>query len=377
MYLYYASILQMLLWHFLFLILIFPVLYGTLVAGRHFRKYELGFGSYERGLDMKKILLEALLRECREQDYQKQYEYIVNLLKDMKIKPVKASRLNGKSPALYREYWLLEETRDYSDYIEELRYQIVPDISVDYYLRHLESYEADREWVLQLNQYLKNKKGALQFKVSANERSFEIWGREKFLSRGQGKRILKRCGLELSFFNIYDTTEPLAYYSRTRQVPQNLLILENKDTFFSMRRHLLEGNEMILGTKIDTLIYGAGKGIFRSFEDFDLCVEPYMKAEGNQIYYFGDLDYEGIGIYENLSELFSKEWNIVPFVAAYGEMLKKAETAVNIPETKEGQNKNIKNLFFSYFSEKQIDKMKEILEKGCYIPQEILNISDF
>lgn len=326
---------------------------------------------------MKKILLEALLRECREQDYQKQYEYIVSLLKDMKIKPVKASRLNGKSPALYREYWVLEEARDYSSYIEELRYQIVPDITVDYYLRHLESYEADREWVLQLNQYLKNKKEALQFKVSANERSFEIWGREKFLSRGQGKRILKRCGLELSFFNIYETTEPLAYYSRTRQVPQNLLILENKDTFFSMRRHLLEGNEMILGTKIDTLIYGAGKGIFRSFEDFDLCVEPYMKAEGNQIYYFGDLDYEGIGIYENLSELFSKEWNIVPFIVAYEKMLNKAETAVNIPETKEGQNKNIKNLFFSYFSEEQVEKMKEILEKGCYIPQEILNISDF
>ena len=92
----------------------------------------------------------------------------------------------------------------------------------------------------------------------------------------------------LSFFNIYETTEPLAYYSRTRNIPQNLLILENKDTFFSMRRHLLEGNEEILGIKIDTLIYGAGKGIFRSFEDFDLCVEPYMQAEGNRIFYFGD-----------------------------------------------------------------------------------------
>ena len=326
---------------------------------------------------MKKILLETLLRECGEQDYKKQYEYITNLMESKKIKPVKASRLNGKSPALYREYWLLEETRDYSDYIEELRYQIVPDISVDYYLRHLECYEADRKWVLQLNQYLKNKKRALQFKVSTNERSFEIWGREKFLSRGLGKRILKRCGLELSFFNIYETTEPLAYYSRTRKVPQNLLILENKDTFFSMRRHLLDGNEKILGMETGTLIYGAGKGIFCSFEDFDLCVEPYMKEEGNQIYYFGDLDYEGIGIYENLSEHFSKEWNIVPFVAGYEKMLDKMKTAVDIPKTKEGQNRNIKNLFFSYFSAGQVEQMKEILEKGYYIPQEILNISDF
>ena len=307
---------------------------------------------------MKKILLEKLLDNCKEQEYQKQYEYIINLLEEKKIKPVKASRLNGKSPALYREYWLLEETKDYSNFIEELRYQIIPDISVDYYLKHLESYEADREWVLQLNKYLKERKETLQFKVSANERSFEIWGREKFLSKGQGRRILKRCGLEMSFFNIYETTEPLAYYSRTRNVPQNLLILENKDTFFSMRRRLL-------------------KGIFRSFEDFDLCVEPYMKAAGNQIYYFGDLDYEGIGIYENLSADFGEKWNIVPFEAGYTKMLSKAKGVDSIPETKEGQNRNIKDIFFSYFSMEQVKRMKEILEKGYYIPQEILNISDF
>ena len=197
------------------------------------------------------------------------------------------------------------------------------------------------------------------------------------MSKGQGRRILKRCGLEMSFFNIYETTEPLAYYSRTRNVPQNLLILENKDTFFSMRRRLLEGNETILGIKIDTLIYGAGKGIFRSFEDFDLCVEPYMKAAGNQIYYFGDLDYEGIGIYENLSADFGEKWNIVPFEAGNRKMLSKAKGVDSIPETKEGQNRNIKDIFFSYFSTEQVKRMKEILEKGYYIPQEILNISDF
>lgn len=326
---------------------------------------------------MKKILLEKLLEGCKELEYQKQYEYVVRLLEERKIKPVKSSRLNGKSPALYREYWLVEDLREHEEYIEELRYDIVPDISVDYYLRHLESYEADREWVLLLSQYLKNRRETLRFTVSSNERSFEIWGREKFLSKGQGKRILKRCGLEMSFFNIYETTEPLAYYSRTRNVPQNLLILENKDIFFSMRRHLLEGNETILGIKIDTLIYGEGKSIFRIFQDFDLCVEPYMKAEGNQLYYFGNLDYEGIGIYENLSEIFNQKWNIIPFVSGYEKMLEKAKRAAGIPKTKEGQNRNIKDFFFSYFSEEKVKWMKEILQEGYYIPQEILNISDF
>ena len=36
---------------------------------------------------MKKILLEKLLDNCKEQEYQKQYEYIINLLEEKKIKP--------------------------------------------------------------------------------------------------------------------------------------------------------------------------------------------------------------------------------------------------------------------------------------------------
>ena len=50
-----------------------------------------------------------------------------------------------------------------------------------------------------------------------------------------------------------------------------------------MRNYLLNGH---------TEIFGAGKGIIRSFQDFDLCAEPYMKHPKNTIYYFGDLDYE-------------------------------------------------------------------------------------
>ena len=66
-----------------------------------------------------------------------------------------------------------------------------------------------------------------------------------------------------------------------------------------MRNYLLNGHTEIFGAEIGTLIYGAGKGIIRSFQDFDLCAEPYMKHPKNTIYYFGDLDYEGIGIYES------------------------------------------------------------------------------
>lgn len=34
-----------------------------------------------------------------------------------------------------------------------------------------------------------------------------------------------------------------------RQTPQNILLIENKDTFYSMRRHLISGVAEILGCR--------------------------------------------------------------------------------------------------------------------------------
>ncbi len=339
---------------------------------------------------MKRVSLEALLRSRQFDTYEQEYQYIMALLTSGRIKPLKASGTNGKHPALYRKYWLMEQETDYSIFEEELKYRLHPLISIDYYLSHLKTYEQDRQWILMLSEYLKNSREKLYHTESVNERSFEIWSHEKFLSRGRGRRILKNCGLEEDFLNIYQTTEPLAYYSHTRRVPQNILILENKDTFYSMRRHMTgshmagglpqPGKSRILGVEMGTLIYGAGKGILRSFLDFDFCVEPYMKDGKNQIYYFGDLDYEGIGIYESLAKMASGRWEILPFTRVYEAMTGKADRTCkieNLPDTKEQQNRNIREEFFSHFSMEMVSRMKDVLESGKYIPQEILNIGDF
>lgn len=326
---------------------------------------------------MKRISLEELTRPHRHLPYEQQYAHIRKLLESGRIRPVKASGRNGKKPALYMEYWLTEEEKtDVAELTEELKFRLVPRISTEYYLRHLDAYRKERLWVLMLNEYFKERGDLLSRQESVNERSFEIWGREKFLAKEQGKRVLAHCGLEMDGLNIYETAEPLACYSHTREVPQNLLILENKDTFYTMRRHLLEGGSRILGVAVGTLIYGGGKRILRSFQDFQLCIEPYMRAEGNHIYYFGDLDYEGIGIYENLAEAFQGKWEILPFIPTYEAMLKKGRRASLLPETKEQQNRNLKGTFWEYFPADRVEEMKGILEKGRYIPQEILNSSD-
>lgn len=324
-----------------------------------------------------KWTLEQILGEKINLPYSDQCEYIHMLIADGKITPVSSSPTNGKKPALYMKYWKNLEVKDYSELIEELQMRTHPKIDISYYLSNPAIYANERKAVRQLNSFLKTNRNSLLKQISLNERSFEIWGYEKFLSEGIGKTILKHCGIDMEFLNCYGTCEPFSYFAAKRNTPQNLLILENKDPFFSMRRHLLSGKESIFGTCIGTLIYGGGKRVVSSFKEFDLSAEPYMKVAGNTLLYFGDLDYEGILIFESLAEIFKEQGEIIPFIPAYIAMLDKGDCAEEIPTMKEGQNKNISNVFFSYFDEETVRRMKNYLEKGKYLPQEILNINDF
>ncbi len=326
---------------------------------------------------MRRISLEQLITQSRKQTYIEQYEYIRNLLEDEQIKEVKASPRNGKKPALHLEYWLVEQQEDYEELEEELQFRIVPAIETDYYLHHLSSYKEDRLWVQLLNGFLKNQSERLKESVSINERSFQIWQREKFIKEEAGKRILKRCGISLEQLNVYETAEPLSYYVHYRTNPQNLLIIENKDTFYSMRKFLLQNGGDILGIPFGTLIYGGGKRIQRTFTDDSLCMEPYMKKAENKFYYFGDLDYEGIGIYEKLAKAVEEQIIIYPFSQAYQAMLMKAAQLGKMPETKEKQNRHIDGRFWEFFDDVTKQEMIQVLEDGRYIPQEILNVYDF
>lgn len=205
--------------------------------------------------------------------------------------------------------------------------------------------------------------------TSLNERSFQIWQQEKFLAQ-EGQRLLKNVGLTLDDLNIYETAEPLAYYSVSKETPQNILIIENKDTFYSLRKYMIEGHQQILGFPMKTLIYAGGKKGIKGFQHFEASVEPYLLHQANRFYYFGDLDYEGILIFEKLRDHFYCE----PFVLAYEAMLKKS-VSLQLPKTKEKQNRQISEMFFNYFEECTL--MKAILESDRYIPQEILTMQDF
>lgn len=331
-----------------------------------------------RNFPRKKISLEELTEYYHISDYNSLYENVSKLVAQGELVPIKSSKLNGMSRPLYCSYRILDQMEDHSDLKEELQYHIYNRLSIDYYMNHLDQYKKDREMVLLLSEYLKTKSDNLQTTVSINERSFEIFGREKFLLKEGGSTLLKNLNMDFSDLNVYPTTEPLPYYSVHKKVPQEIIIVENKDTFYSMRKHLIEGNHHLIGVAVGTVIYGKGKGIIKSFQDFEYCVEPYLTDEKNIIYYFGDLDYEGIKIFETLYETYSHAFQIKPFLQGYEKMIEKAkQVGFHLPFTKEGQKENIKDDFLGFFSDENQKFLINLLESRRYIPQEILNQRDF
>jgi hypothetical protein len=322
-----------------------------------------------------KITLEELQEYYHIEEYNQLVEQVNLLIDRNSIEPIKSSHFNGKKPRLYRVYRIIQDKPNYEPWQNELRY-LVPELNGDYYLRHLDKYDKDRTSILKLNRYFMESKEKLSSEIAINERSFEIFGREKFLLKEGGIRILHNVGLDIKDLNCYETSQPLAYYSHRKNEGQTMLIIENKDTFYSMRKHLLEGNEKIFNIPIGTLIYGGGKGIYGSITDFALCVEPYMRSKNNRILYFGDLDYEGILIYEQVKKEMKEEYPFYPFVQAYERMVEKGENLL-LPNSKEMQNKNCGNEFFAHFKPEFVEKMKAILEEGRYIPQEILQMGEF
>lgn len=326
-----------------------------------------------------KIKLNEIMQTNPAMDYTQIHHYICTQVESGRLTPVKASGLNGKKPALYNAYWLFQEEQDYSEIQEELRYQINPLLNTEYYQKNPEKYKEDKRQIRLLSQYLTKDKDLRTSPATINERSFEIFHREKFLDREKGRSLLSRLKFPEEKLNFYETSEPMSYYSHSKITPQNFLIIENKDTFYSMRKHLIHQQDTLLGLKVGTLIYGGGKSIYKSFADFVNYVEPYFKHSENKIYYFGDLDYEGILIFEHLQKEYANQVEICLFTKAYEKMLEKAEHIgyEELPETKEGQNKNAGDSFFQSFSQVAQKKMRNILENGKYIPQEILNERDY
>ena len=285
------------------------------------------------------------------------------------ISPMKASGLNSRNPSLYKKYRVLINTRKQlsEEHMQELQ-SLHPKLDKGFYFKNPDEYRKDRDYVLMLSDYLldSNQNNTLKYRCTMNERSFEIFNNEKFLE-SKGNVLLKRLRLSLEDLNCYKTHEAFFYILFEPKERLNILIIENKDTFYSALKYLQRTSDReIYGVKLDMLIYGEGKKIVKSFSFIN---EVFVGTSIDRVYYFGDLDFEGIGIYNSLASKYEK-YLIVPHTALYKEMLYSAKSP---PKLRTGQAEFFLDRFLMYFDEESRDRISQILYSGHYIPQEAVN----
>jgi hypothetical protein len=296
--------------------------------------------------------------------------YIMEFCEKGFLMPVKSSGTNGRNPSLVNRYKITlpgGNERPCEELLNEL-HSIHPRLDKGYYFRNPDAYEKDRKCILILSDYLldNERSSSLKYRCTMNERSFEIFNDEKFLEYS-GKVLLKRLGLSLQDLNCYKTLEAFFYILFEPKERLNILIIENKDTFYSVLKYLeRKPQKELYGANIDMLIYGEGKKIVNSFSFIN---EVAAGAAIEMVYYFGDLDFEGIGIFNSLASKYGNYF-IIPHAALYNELLSEAKEP---PALKTNQSEVYLELFLRYFDSESKDKISGILYDGKYIPQEALN----
>jgi len=326
---------------------------------------------YDRTI-ITEIELQQMLAET---DYLAFCRIIEKLVDNGIVAPVKTAGINGKLPPLANKYRIIKPREDYSGYYKFIR-RLNPRLNISGYLKRPELYKKHQIIVEGLSGYLWYTAELLVEPMSRKERSFSIWGSEKFLDDHFTliREVLRFNNLREDFLNFYNTPEPFFEYVHSRSGQMTVLALENKDTWFTFRKLMLDtGKNVIAGTPVDMLLYGEGNKISKpgALEEFNATMLGKRGPSGRFLY-FGDLDPEGIRLFFRTREA-NPSLDIRPFISLYQLMLQLAKGR-ELPESpdKRGVKAPLAEFAFMLGFDKA-DALTAFLEKGLYIPQEIVN----
>ncbi len=324
------------------------------------------------GFDKGIKTVEALQKALGIYDYQEFHKTIKALVAQGKLKPTKDGKdTNGKQPPLAKKYRVIEEHCEDlgEDLIREIEMNFPLIYNRSYYKSHLEQYLEDREWVLKLCAYHSRADCPLSEEMSINERFYDMFRLEKLGTDFRILSILRKLGIDYSDLNCYKTPEPFIYYSITELIANKILIIENKDTWYTMRKLMKEGQG-----PFDTIIYGEGKKILSSIEEIEVHQKEYFRDAKSEYFYFGDLDDEGLKIFLLLKEKM-KPLVISLWEDGYNTMLE----AASIPECwrkykdqKSLSRQQIESALH-FLPDEKLDNVMHYFSENLYLPQEIVN----
>lgn len=286
------------------------------------------------------------------------------------LSPVKSSGSNGnRAYPVYLKY-RLAVVEDYSEALADIAL-LHPYITKTGYLQSKpEQYLKYKDQFQKLNRYLFHTSTSVQ--VSKKERSFEIFDEEKQLEDNSFRNLLEHLGLTADELGYYNTPE----YCFNDFIPERkkqmvLLICENKDIWFNIRRRMYEdSSRSILGVHIDGVIYGSGNKISES--GALSAYTRFMNANSVQYLYWGDIDRAGLNIYLSLVKN-NPELDIKFFIPAYEEMLRLAETR-NIPDSTDHRERvQDYEPIYNLFSDEMRCCIEGYIDANKRIPQEIIS----
>ncbi|MCR5626221.1 MAG: DUF2220 domain-containing protein [Lachnospiraceae bacterium] len=325
----------------------------------------------------KTILLEDLitLMKVEEADTKALFDMISRMVSDKVLEPMKGSGNNGnRIYPMFKKYRILIEEGSNEELNEETEKQIRqlhPALRKSGYLSlHLQGYLKHKEVIDSLNLYLFSKKPGES--VSRKERSFEIFGREKVLDDKEVKSLLRHLEITDSDLGFYDTPEYCFHdYIPERKNDLRLLICENKDIWFNIRRCMFEDHfRRLFGVDIDGVVYGNGNKVSHK----QGALVEYVRFMGNPnvtFLYWGDIDREGFDIFRRTREV-NTSLNIELFLPGYRKMIERARniTPEDSPSSKK-EGVTFDDLFEGFSAEER-SFLNSVLEDNKLIPQEII-----
>lgn len=291
--------------------------------------------------------------------YEEYAQLILKLENEGVLQMVKSKGRTTRKPSLAYHYRINKSViqASYHRDIQHYRNQLHPSINLDdYYKKDPSVWQQDLPYLLKIDRYL-NDVGFPKDTVPAPERSFELVQDEKWLTEKGGKELLERIGLFTSL-NIVPVSDPLMFAINPNQILKEThyhLIVENKTTYQGLL-------PVLKSTNFSTLIYGRGKNIIHSIEQFP---NQYPVDGNHHFFYFGDIDREGVSIWHSLTK--KRKVNLaMPF---YQACLEKQPVA---GKDYQKQFKQAQEEFIHLFSDKEQEQIEMIFSQGKYYPQEIL-----
>ena len=296
---------------------------------------------------------------------------IISVLSEQQIlSPIKSSKTNGNR--LYPIYLKYKVSLPKDTYETELKEISVlhPLLQSNGYLQSKpKEYKKHRSSLQKLDRYLFSR-NRNEISISRKERSLEIFDEEKALDDKTFCALLERIGITANVLAFYDTPEYcFDAYIPDRKTQMTLLICENKDIWFNIRRMMFENNATnIFGTHIDGVIYGCGNkvsgmGVLTTYTEFIGSEVKYL--------YWGDIDRAGLNIYLSTVRA-NPNIDIRLFVPAYEEMLRLAQTK-NIPDSDDERN-HIEDYsqIFDLVDQNLRVAFEQNIQNNKRIPQEII-----